>query len=127
MPATFDYRFEDCPLLPSYKGADGRMHRYGDQWITGTAEIAADSDGDWWIASITLETSELAKPVSVSTPRYVMREIPRTDPHFGFIRDAIARECEEAINEAVRLNQMDNTDYALEDLIERRRLGTEAA
>ena len=37
MPATFDYRFEDCPLLPSYKGADGRMHRYGDQWITGTA------------------------------------------------------------------------------------------
>ena len=107
MPAPFDYRFEDCALLPPYKGADGRMHRYGDHLISGTAEVVADSDGDWWIRSVTLETSELARPVSVTTPRYVMRDIPRTDPHFGFIRDAIARECEEAINEAVRLHMME--------------------
>ena len=107
MVNAFDFRFEEIALLPPYKGADGRMHRYGDQLITGSAEVVSDRDGDWWIASVTLETSELARPASVSSPRYVMRDIPRTDPHFGFIRDAIARECEEEINEAVKLQQME--------------------
>lgn len=104
---ALDYRFEEIALLPSFKGTDGRVHRYGDQLISGSAEIMHNGVDDWWIASVTLETSELAKPVSVSSPRYVSRDIPRTDPHFGFIRDAIARECEEEINEAVKIDSME--------------------
>lgn len=104
---AFDYRFEEIALLPSYKGADGRMHRYGDQLISGSAEIMHNGVDDWWIASVSLETSELAKPVSVSSPRYVSRDIPRTDRHFDLIRDAIARECEEEINEAVKIDSME--------------------
>lgn len=104
---AFDFRFSEIQLLPSFKGTDGRMHRYGDQLITGSAEIMHNGVDDWWIASVTLETSELAKPASVSSPRYVMRDIPRTDPHFSFIRDAIARECEEEINEAVKIDSME--------------------
>lgn len=104
--SPFDFRFEEINLLPSFIGKDGKPHRYGDHLLTGSAEIYTDSDGDWWIASISIETAE---PIDRwdRSKGWVWRDIPRDEPEFVLFRDAIARECEEDINEEVRLHVMD--------------------
>lgn len=107
MPAPFDFKFEEINLLPSFKGTDGRLHRYGDHLLTGTAVIMPDADCDWWIASISVETSERDRNHSLHDVRFVYRDIERNAPEFTLFRDAIARECGEDINEAVRLHVME--------------------
>lgn len=96
----FDFRFTEIDLLPDDIGSDGRIISYGECLISGTAEIAFDADGDWWIKSITLATRE--RPNRFSLWSDGRRAMDRHHPLYGMVKAAIERKCEDEINDAVR-------------------------
>lgn len=106
---SLDYKFEELSILPAFTGADGRSYHYADAYVSGTAEIIHDADGDWWVSEISLETTErVGGYLSVSPRKF--RKVERTDPVFGIVKAALERENREHITEAIREHLAEEPD-----------------
>lgn len=92
-----EYKFEELTILPPFTGKDGREYRYADAYVNGSADIAYDADGDWWVYSIWLETAER----KTGTLERKLRHLDRADAVFALVKAALERECRDSINAAV--------------------------
>lgn len=92
-----EYRFEELFILPPFIGKDGREYHYADAYVSGSADIAYDADGDWWISGIWLETTE-RKPGTLDRKQ---RHVKRDDAVFSLVKSAIERECRDSIAAAI--------------------------
>lgn len=92
-----EYKFEELTILPPFTGKDGREYHYADAYVNGSADIAYDADGDWWVSGIWLETTE-RKP---GTMERKLRHLDRHDAVFALVKAAIDRECRASIDAAV--------------------------
>jgi hypothetical protein len=89
----FTFNFEEIQLLPQFVGSDGKSYGYGDQLITGSVDIAANSDEDWWIEGVYLKTDEPNHTNSC----YKWRSIEQVTPIFEIVKAAVIRQCSDAI------------------------------
>lgn len=93
-----DYRFEELAVLPPFTGRDGKEYHYADAYVNGSADIAYDADGDWWISNIWLETTE-RKPGTFDRK---LRHLDRHDAVFSLVRCALDRECRSDIEATIQ-------------------------
>lgn len=92
-----EYKFEELPVLPPFTGKDGKEYHYADAYVNGSADIQYDADGDWWVSSIWLETTER----KTGTLERKLRHLDRADAVFALVKAALERECRDDIDAAV--------------------------